>query len=189
MIDVIADMKKSQWISCGYILCLTLSLAFLLLDSFEAGHPNPAEEMFREKLSGVGLSKAPGPASHVPLGNIPTMFRMFKFGLMVEAPDFPIAEMEKTSAWAELQKKVTAYDEELERMRNEVSKARRRMSDLLMASYTHSATHSIRMKRLALLFTLGAIVFMLLDIPNMRRSFAAVRAAKATQKDVTAKDP
>jgi hypothetical protein len=45
------------------------------------------------------------------------------------------------------------------------------------------------MKRLAILFTLGAIVFMLLDIPNMRRSFAAVRAAKAMQKDVTAKDP
>ncbi|MDY0355247.1 MAG: hypothetical protein RBR19_05165 [Sedimentisphaerales bacterium] len=102
MIDAITQIQKSQWISCGYILCLTLSLAFLLLYSFEAGHPSPAEEMFREKLSGVGLSKAPGPPSHVPLGDIPTMFRVFKFRLMVEAPDFPIAEMEKTSAWAEL---------------------------------------------------------------------------------------
>jgi hypothetical protein len=63
------------------------------------------------------------------------------------------------------------------------------MSDLLMALYTHSAMHSIRMTWLTVLFTLGAIVFMLLDIPNMRRSLAAVGAAKATQKDVTAKDP
>jgi len=189
MIDAIAQIEKSQWISCGYILCLTLSLAFLLLNGFEAAHPHPAEEMFREKLSGVGLGKAPGPASHVPLGDIPSMFRIFKFGLMVEAPDFPIAEMEKTSAWAELQKKVAAYDEELERTRNEVSKERRRMSDLLVASYAHSAMRSVRMMRLSVFFMLGAIVFMLLDIPNMRRTLAAVRAAKATQKDVTDKGP
>lgn len=185
MSDGIIQMRNFGWISCGSIVCLTLSLALLSLNNFEGWYPNPAEEMYRERPSGAGFDKAPGPASHAPLGHIPTMFGVFKFQLKVEVPGFPVAEMEKTDAWAELQKGVTAYGQELEFTRNEVAKEERRMSDLLDASYMHSVRQKTGRTWLATVFTLGAIVFMLLDIPNMRRAFAEVRAAKAGREDVT----
>lgn len=71
------------------------------------------------------------------------------------------------SVWAELQKKVTAYDQELARTGNEVSKERHRMSDLLMVSYVHSARQSARIIRIMWFFLpSGGVIFMLLDIPD-----------------------
>jgi hypothetical protein len=188
MSDAIVSIRNSMWISCGSMVCLTLSLALLGLNNFERWYPNPAEEMYnRERPSRTGLHKAPGPASHAPLGHIPTMFGIFKFQVKVEVPGFPVAEMEKTDAWAELQKGVAAYGQELELTRNEVAKERDRMSDLLSASYRHSVRQKTGRTWLATVFMLGAMVFMLLDVPNMRRALAEVRAAKAAQEDFRAK--
>ncbi len=114
---------------------------------------------------------------------------MFRASLFLESPDFPIEEMVKTKAWAELQKEVTAYDQKLEIRRDEITKERRRAFDRLMALSVKGVRNRARMAWLSILSTIGFIVFLLLDVPNMRRALAEARAAKAAREDGTAKGP
>lgn len=165
---------------------LILSLVFCLLGIFEGRSPNPVGEMLAELQARDEQNREPEPATHVLLRDAPEMFRA---SLFLESPDFPIEEMVKTKAWAELQKEVTAYDQKLEIRRDEITKERRRAFDRLMALSVKGVRNRARMAWLSILSTIGFIVFLLLDVPNMRRALAEARAAKAAREDGTAKGP
>ncbi len=108
----------------------------------------------------VRISIAPGFPEIVP--------QLFENALRQEASGFPIEEMVKTEAWAGLQQAVAAYDQRLQ----------------LMGDQRDEQT--LWMLRFGMFSNLGMLVFLLLDLPRLRRLSAKAERAKAWQQGLTA---